>query len=61
MYFLHKYEYGTFKPVEISVSRGPKVERRIMEGMNQFMLLYREREREIIITIISKQKCLLKK
>jgi hypothetical protein len=39
MYFLYKNEYRIFKPVEITLRRGgTKVERRKIEGMNQFGL-----------------------
>jgi hypothetical protein len=40
MYFLYKNEYGIFKPVEINKRRGTKIERRTIEGMNKFGLLY---------------------
>jgi hypothetical protein len=36
MYFLYKYECGIVKSIEITIRRGLKAERRIMEGMNQF-------------------------
>jgi hypothetical protein len=38
MYFLYKYEYGVFKPVEVIIKRL----RRIMEQMNQFWVYYKE-------------------
>jgi hypothetical protein len=36
MYFLHMYEFGTLKPVEVIFGSG--VGGRIMEGMNQVMV-----------------------
>jgi hypothetical protein len=36
MYFLYKCEYGTLKPVKVTIRRRNGLERRIMEGMNQF-------------------------
>jgi hypothetical protein len=38
MYFLYKNEYRVFKPVEITIRWGLKVERRKREEMNQFRL-----------------------
>jgi hypothetical protein len=40
MYFLYKNEYRTFKTVESPHKKGTKVERRKIEGMNQFRLYY---------------------
>jgi hypothetical protein len=36
MYFLYKNKYRIFKPVETTIRRGLRVERRKIEGMNQF-------------------------
>jgi hypothetical protein len=38
MYFLSKNEYRTFKPVEIIIEKGTKIERRKMEGMKPFIM-----------------------
>jgi hypothetical protein len=38
MYSLYKNEHRIFKPVEITIKKGTKVERRKIEEMNQFGL-----------------------
>jgi hypothetical protein len=38
MYPLYKNEYRIFKPVEITIKKEAKVERRKIEEMNQFKL-----------------------
>jgi hypothetical protein len=38
MSFLYKNEYTSFKPVEITIKKRTKVERRKIEEMSQFRL-----------------------
>jgi hypothetical protein len=40
MYFLYKDEYRVFKPVKNHHKKDIKVERRKIEGMNQFRISY---------------------
>jgi hypothetical protein len=38
VYFLNINEYRVFKPVELTIRRELKIERRKIEGVNQFRL-----------------------
>jgi hypothetical protein len=65
MYFLYKNEYRILKPAEITIKKRTIVERRKMEGMNQFRIqnIYTRKchNETLCIAILNKQKHIILK